>query len=273
MSADGYGALYASNYLGHFLLTKELLPSLEAAAEAGEDVRITATSSIAHWNHDSDLEALLPLGGRLAKSFDENTLGPLEGFKQYGNTKLLQIHMCFELQRRLAGRHLSEKITVTPLAPGLVATAIGQSKREGAKDAPFLPGGVDAAMGAKTTMHALLAPDMRGQTNIFVQPYWSPLHQGSALPLGGFLGVILPFEMLNQKNTWGLHRWVRESCPLLSCRVVQRRVAQRWPIRSTLKFSLLALPLPPRLQVAHVDAYDEDFAKRLWDESEEVVRA
>ena len=63
-SPQGYEQLYAANYLGHFQLLQLLLPALKAS----EPARVTATSSILHWWHDTDAvsgaRSLLPQSQR-----------------------------------------------------------------------------------------------------------------------------------------------------------------------------------------------------------------
>ena len=115
-SPQGFEYLYASNYLGHFLLLNLLLPLLKDST----DPRVAATSSIAHWVHSSNLTSLLP-SEQIGSS---EHFGHLQSWRQYGNTKLLQILMCFELQRRLAPT--GGKITATPVAPGYISTAISK---------------------------------------------------------------------------------------------------------------------------------------------------
>jgi NAD(P)-dependent dehydrogenase (short-subunit alcohol dehydrogenase family) len=44
-SKDGYDVTIATNVLSHFLLTRELLPTLEAAAEVRGEARIVCISS------------------------------------------------------------------------------------------------------------------------------------------------------------------------------------------------------------------------------------
>lgn len=166
--------LYAGNYLGHFLLLNLMLPLMKESAEPS----VTVTSSIAHWLHSSNLSRLLPEAQ--ARSADAAAPGVISGFvpawRQYGNTKLAQVLMCFELQRRLAPK--GGRITVTPVAPGFISTAIAKQKLEkrDGKDG-WLPLGLTPEHGALTTLHALLSPAHRGTTGVFLQPHYTPKHQ------------------------------------------------------------------------------------------------
>jgi len=194
ISRQGYEYMYASNYLGHFLLLNLMLPTIQRSAPA----RISATSSIVHWFHNKNLRSILPDSEQACTSVKGASF--LSSFRQYGNTKLLQVLMCFELQRRLSG----QAVTVTPLSPGLIATAIGQAER--GADAS-LPIALPPSEGAKTTMHALLSPSLEGECGYFLQPYYSPLHRRPPF-LGGFFGIFVPFEMMGQRMSWGCHKWL-----------------------------------------------------------------
>ena len=76
-------------------------------------------------------------------------------------------------------------------------------------------------------LQALLG-DERGHKGTFLQPYYTPKHQGPLHPAGTFTPLL--WESLGQKLTWGSYRWL-----------------------------------------AHVDAYDKDLAKRVWDSSIKAV--
>ena len=194
---DGMNELYMSNYLGHFLLTMLLLPTLKKSKPA----RVSCTSSITSWYHHEDLESLLPTGKLARPGAQFKEMGIIESFRYYGSTKLLQIHMCFELQRRERGNG----VTFTPVAPGAIATSIGQEDRTQNVEAkwPLRP----ASDGAQSTLHALLSPTMQGAEGYFLQPYFSPLYQRLPI-LNGCWGVFVPYELLGQSKTWGLHKWL-----------------------------------------------------------------
>lgn len=53
---DGYESQFATNYLGHFLLTHLLLPLLEAGGKKEEKSRIVNVSSCAHIVGDINFE-------------------------------------------------------------------------------------------------------------------------------------------------------------------------------------------------------------------------
>ena len=162
LTKDGsFEAVYAGNYLGHFLLTELLLPTIKATPGA----RVSFTSSITHWGATFDLDDLLP-DGDLAR-------GRRKDDNVYQNSKLLQILHCFELQRRLRGTG----VTLTPVAPGLIQTDIfdNDDKRKGGDfktDVSWPMQSIEE--GCKTNLHALLSPSMEGQEGYFLQPCTRP---------------------------------------------------------------------------------------------------
>ena len=223
LSKQLYETTYASNYLGHFLLLNLLMPALAQSS----DPRVSVTSSIMHWNHNMDLHSLLPEAQRHAAASLEHA-GFMSRLTQYGNTKLLQIIMCFEMQRRLKAKGM--QITMVPVAPGFIHTAIGahHSRGTGAEGVGLGPSGaltLPLQCGVQTSLHVLLgeAVNPENTAGYFLQPYYSPLHFG--YPLLGGLTVPL-FEFVMQKMNWHLHYWA-----------------------------------------PHPSAHNATFAKQLWDQS------
>uniref|UniRef100_A0A7S4JE01 Protochlorophyllide reductase n=2 Tax=Odontella aurita TaxID=265563 RepID=A0A7S4JE01_9STRA len=200
-AATGHEYLYAGNYLGQFLLLNLLLDLVE---KSGPSPRISVTSSIAHWVSTPDLDSILPSGEAATKSLQG--AAAVDGFEQYGNTKLLQILMCFELQRRLGEE---SNITVTPVAPGYVNTDIMlQGERLGREKGNLVGVAISPVRGAQTTLHALLSHDIEGQKGYFLQPYWSPLHQRNfRTRLQRFLHIAI-WEGSLQRWGWGAHMWL-----------------------------------------------------------------
>eukprot|EP00731_Ephydatia_muelleri_P030488 Em0022g2a len=100
-TADGYEMQYQVNYLGHFLLTLELLPVIMETARSHGDVRIVNVSSAAHkW-------------GTLNPS-NMNGEASYSRWSFYGNSKLYIIMSSYALQRRLIGAG----VTVSSVHPG-----------------------------------------------------------------------------------------------------------------------------------------------------------
>jgi NAD(P)-dependent dehydrogenase (short-subunit alcohol dehydrogenase family) len=197
VTEEGFEALYAGNYLGHFLLLHQLLDLIETSNPA----RISITSSIAHWGATTNLTSLLPINGYDARKSQEND-NMVNAFQQYCNTKFLQIAMAFELQDRLPP---DSNITITPVAPGFVNTNIPSANRDKYGGFPN-PLALNIKDGAKSTLHALFSHAIEGQKGFFLQPYWTPLHQSQPLgPLG--LSVLL-WEWAFQKLSWGCFLWL-----------------------------------------------------------------
>src|SRR5713226_8121955 len=94
-TADGLEATFATNHLGHFLLTNLL--------HANAPSRILNITSDAHKGAEIDFEDLMG-----EKKFS--------GFKAYGQSKLANVLFTYELARRLEGTG----VTVNCLHPGVV---------------------------------------------------------------------------------------------------------------------------------------------------------
>ena len=111
ITSDGFEITFATNHLGHFLLTHRLLARL--AAGRG---RIVNVSSEAHRNGDlrrAPLEAIVR--GDAWKG----------GFQAYGDTKLANALFTFESVRRWASRG----ITANAMHPGVLRTRIWRKNR------------------------------------------------------------------------------------------------------------------------------------------------
>jgi len=108
ISKDGFEMTFASNHLGHFLLTQLLLGKLKKSKSA----RIVNVSSKAHTAGVFDVKDF-----NLEKSYS--------AFKAYGNSKLDNILFTQELARRLKYHKL--KITTNCLHPGVISTGFGQN--------------------------------------------------------------------------------------------------------------------------------------------------
>jgi len=105
-SADDIESTFATNHLGHFLLTLLLLDKLKAA----EAARVITVASGAHGSAHGDFERTFR-----AESYDRKAA--------YGNSKLANLMFVYELARRLRGT----KITSNAVDPGGVATNLGRN--------------------------------------------------------------------------------------------------------------------------------------------------
>ncbi len=136
--ATGHEFMFATTHLGHFMLTHQLLPLVEAAP-AG---RIVVTSSVAHFfGGGFDFGSL--------REPSPSTFLMVAPFRAYGRSKLANLLFVRELARRLKG----SKVLVNSFHPGSVKTEIWRgtpslfnalispgliSEREGAQTQIFL---------------------------------------------------------------------------------------------------------------------------------------
>ncbi|GMS87018.1 hypothetical protein PENTCL1PPCAC_9193 [Pristionchus entomophagus] len=144
---DGHELTWATNHLGHFLLTELLLPLVETAP-AG---RIINVSSLVHAQ---------------SPAIDLATIDSKEGFDStiaYDKSKLANVMHARELARRLRSRG-SAHVTVNSLHPGVIATELLRNLGIGYKIfqivfAFFLKSRKD---GAQTSLYCALSTEVKG---------------------------------------------------------------------------------------------------------------
>ncbi len=140
LTADGHELTWETNFLGHFLLTRLLLPALKRSVKP----RVVNVSSEAHRTGRIDWNNL-----ELERGFG--------GFRAYANTKLAQVLFTRELSRR------EPEIAAMAVHPGALATNIWRNVPQPLRGfivaALWLAGGLvpSAARGAKVV--ARLASD------------------------------------------------------------------------------------------------------------------
>lgn len=132
LTEDGFEMQFGVNHLGHFLLTKLLMPQLEASGHA----RVINVSSMMH---------------RMGKiDFDSFTGGKPYGLmKAYGQSKLANVLFT----RELARRYKDVGISAFCLHPGAVATNIAGRGFIMRTLYGLLPGTLSPARGAQTTIY------------------------------------------------------------------------------------------------------------------------
>lgn len=120
-TVDGYDVQMQTNHLSHFLLSKEVFPLLEKAAELRGEARIVHHSSGARKFPSSPLSAenLGKNGGALGGDSASMLCGGAR-WQRYHQTKLANSVCTLALRDRLAARH--PKILALCAAPGLAAT-------------------------------------------------------------------------------------------------------------------------------------------------------
>lgn len=151
-TAQGYEMMFGVNHLGHFLLTKLLLPRIKQAAPS----RIVVVASNAHHGLKGKVV-------EIEKSADAVYAGTAAGFHGYSISKLFNIWFTHELARQLEG----SGVAVNALHPGVVRTDIFNS----------LPWIFRALMwpavqlfflspeaGARTSVYLASSPDVEGVT-------------------------------------------------------------------------------------------------------------
>lgn len=148
-SVDGVELTFATNVLGYFLLTNELLDLLRASAPAR---LINVASSFAH---DLDLDDL---------GFERR---PYESFKAYAQSKACDRLLTWAFARRLDG----SGVTANAMTPSLI-TSTGlyrNAEPELVKRLTQYSGGRTIAEGADTAVWLASAPELEGVTNRFFQ--------------------------------------------------------------------------------------------------------
>ncbi|XP_050379278.1 short-chain dehydrogenase TIC 32 B, chloroplastic-like isoform X2 [Argentina anserina] len=129
ISEDGIEMTFATNYLGHFLLTKLLLNKMIQTAEAtGVQGRIVNVSSAIHGWFSGDTIRYLGEISRSRSQYDET--------RAYALSKLANVLHTKELARRL--REMEANVTVNCVHPGIVRTRLTREREGLATDLVFL---------------------------------------------------------------------------------------------------------------------------------------
>lgn len=137
---DGFEAQFATNYLGHFVLTAELLPLLQKASAP----RVVTLSSIAARRASLHFEDL-----QFEREYDAAAA--------YQQSKLACLMFALELQRRSDAAGWSLKSIASH--PGLSRTNLLPSQ---GRSTPLWRFFQTAAQGAVPTVYAATAPDAKG---------------------------------------------------------------------------------------------------------------
>ncbi|XP_062028093.1 short-chain dehydrogenase TIC 32 B, chloroplastic-like isoform X1 [Rosa rugosa] len=130
ISEDGIEMTFATNYLGHFLLTKLLLNKMIQTAKAtGVQGRIVNVSSAIHgWFSGDTIQYLGEISRSRSSQYDET--------RAYALSKLANVLHTKELGRRL--REVEANVTVNCVHPGIVRTRLTREREGLATDMVFL---------------------------------------------------------------------------------------------------------------------------------------
>ena len=157
-SVDGYEMTLALNHLNYFYLTHLLLDTLKATAAEQGEARVVNVSSGAH--NSSKI------------NFNDFQAQDYNGFRRYGETKLMNVLFTYELDRRLQGTN----VTVNALHPGFVNTGFGMNN-EGlmTKFLGILQNlvAISPEKGAETNIYLASSPEVKGISG----KYWDKKQQ------------------------------------------------------------------------------------------------
>jgi len=109
-TAEGWELQFATNHIGHFLLTNLLLPALKKSAADGRKPRIVNLSSAAHRFGLVDFDDI----HYNSRDYDK--------WNAYGQSKTANVLFSVELTKRLA----NDGITANALHPGGIQTDLGR---------------------------------------------------------------------------------------------------------------------------------------------------
>lgn len=155
-SEDKIEVTFATNYLGHFLLTKLLLEKMVAtASETGIEGRIINVSSVIHsWVKDETF--------RFSRMLSPKRYN---GTRAYAQSKLAIILHAKELSRQLQARNA--KVTINAVHPGIVKTDIMREYKGFITDSMFFIASKllkSVSQGASTTCYVALSPRTKGES-------------------------------------------------------------------------------------------------------------
>jgi retinol dehydrogenase-12 len=169
LTTDGYESQFGTNHMGHFLLTKLLLPTLITTAKLpGADIRVISLSSLAH--------TFAPGKGIFFEQL-HTPMANTSSVTRYGQSKLANILFVKELQRR----HETQGITAVAIHPGSVNTELYKSVISNWKVVGSLVNiaknvfYVSVQDGAKGQLWAATAPLGDGQLQVKGGEYYEPL--------------------------------------------------------------------------------------------------
>ena len=174
ITPDGFELTFAVNVVAPFLLTRELLPLLDAAARA----RIVNLSSTSHWTGEMHWDDL-----QLERFYD-----PLVAYEQ---SKLAMTLFTFALARRLEG----SGVTAVCLDPGNVATGMLRAGW------PELVG-IDLVAGAATSVALTSSLEAEGLSGVYYENGRRTAPPGVSLDHGAQVRLWTVLERMADGDVW-----------------------------------------------------------------------
>ncbi|KAL9935264.1 hypothetical protein V8E36_005612 [Tilletia maclaganii] len=156
ITKDGWEIQFQTNHLGHFLFAKELLPVLEAAADAtGQPSRLVTLTSIGH-----RAESLNPLVNisfesreKVNRTFGPSTVG---NFMRYSQAKLADLLFAREWNRRI-GIPGGKKVMAAGVHPGAIRSNLYTHTPGGSLLLRFL---LPTPDGALSSLYVATSPEL-----------------------------------------------------------------------------------------------------------------
>jgi NAD(P)-dependent dehydrogenase (short-subunit alcohol dehydrogenase family) len=160
-SPQGWEAQFATNHLGHFVLTTALLPALQQAVARAGDARVVALSSSGHKMGGIDFEDI---------HFERREYNK---WTAYGQAKSANALMALGLHLRLG----KQGITANAVHPGGIMTGLQkflpmeEMRAMGWLKADDTPLDIfkNPAQGASTSVWAATAPALKGQGGMYLE--------------------------------------------------------------------------------------------------------
>ncbi|XP_076928153.1 short-chain dehydrogenase TIC 32 B, chloroplastic-like [Bidens hawaiensis] len=155
-SEDKFEMTFATNYLGHFLLTELVLEKMiETARQTGVEGRIVNVSSVIHsWVKKDHFS----FNGMLQPKFYNAT-------RAYAQSKLANIMHANQLAKRL--KAMNANVSINAVHPGIVKTGIIRDHKGVITDSIFFIASKflkSTSQGAATTCYVALSPKLEGVT-------------------------------------------------------------------------------------------------------------
>lgn len=173
LSADGFELTFATNHLGPFLLTRQLLDRMNGRG------RIVNVSSRIHYKGRLDLRQVADPEAR----YDAQAA--------YAASKLANVMHTLALARRLSGTD----VTANCLHPGVVATHLLPRWLRLIK--PLISKVIDAERGARTTLYLALSPEVAGVSGRYFDE-----HQRQQPPAAAAADVTLQEALWQATERW-----------------------------------------------------------------------